>query len=54
MAEKQTAGKQTPTRLSLASRMLGATLRGKLAEAPMDESWRNNNAKRQSKTKRPK
>jgi hypothetical protein len=48
MAEKKAAGKQTPTPLSLASRMLGASVRGKSVESPLDEPWRNKNTKRKS------
>jgi hypothetical protein len=52
MAEKKADGNQTPAHLSLASRILGAGLRGKSAESQLDEPWRNKTAKRKSKGKR--
>jgi len=52
MAEKKADGKQTLTHPSSASRMLGAGLRGKLAESPLDEPWRNKNSKRKSTGKK--
>ena len=52
MVEKKAAGKPTTTHLSLASRMIGAGLRGKFVESPVDEPWRNKNSKRKTKGKR--
>jgi hypothetical protein len=52
MAEKKAEGKQNSTHLSLASRMLGAGLRGKLGASPLDEPWRQKNSKRKSNGKR--
>jgi hypothetical protein len=52
MTEKKADGKQNSTHLSLASRVLGAGLRSKLAASPLDEPWRQKNSKRKSSGKR--
>jgi len=53
MADNKTDTKQqTPAPISLASRLLGSKLRITPAESPLDEPWRQKNARRKSKGKR--
>jgi hypothetical protein len=43
---------QTPTPISLASRLMGSKLRLTLAESRLDEPWRTKNSRRKSKRRK--